>query len=86
MAKRKPTIFDLMIATGFMMVLCAIPVGIVFGADRRPGIRPDLRWDIITGCVLSVVVGGVGGALVWIGQTVLKRRFKNHQEASDDVA
>ncbi len=86
MTKRKPTIFDLMITTGFMLVLCAIPLGIVFALERPSGSQPDLRWEIITGSVVSVVMGITGGVFIWIGGAVLRRRFKRDQETSHDVA
>jgi hypothetical protein len=86
MTKRKATIFDLMIITGFMLVVCAIPVGIVFAIERPPGVQPDLRWEIITGGVMSVATGITGGVFIWIGETVLRRRFKRDQKTSHDVA
>jgi zinc transporter ZupT len=80
MTKSKQTIPDLMIITGAMLVLCAIPVGVVFGFQRQEGVQTDLRWEIITGVVMTLGVGVTGGLLLWIGETIVQRRWKRDDE------
>jgi hypothetical protein len=86
MTKRKPTIPDLMIITGVMLLFCAIPVGIVFAFGRRPGVQTDWQWQIISGGVVMIAVGFVGGVFLWIGDTILRRRWKREKMTQKDVS
>lgn len=76
MTKRKQTIPDLMIITGVQLIVCALPVGVVLSFERQPGDRPDPHWQIISGAVITVVVGLTGVVLFCIGETIVQRRWK----------
>ena len=86
MTKRKPTIPDLMIITGVMRLFCSVPVGIVFAFKRQPGVHTDWHWQIISGGVVMIAVGFVGGVLLLIGDTILRRRWKREKIIPKDVS
>jgi len=86
MTKRRQTIPDLMIITGAMLILCAIPAGLAGAFQRQPGARPDLHWEIIAGCVMTAAVGITGGVLLLIGEIIVRRRWKRDRMIQNDVA
>lgn len=76
MIKRKQTVPDLMIITGAMLIVCAIPVAFVFAFLGQPSVRPDAHWEIISGCAMAATVGITGSALLCIGEIIVKQRLK----------
>jgi len=75
-----------MIITGVMRLFCSVPVGIVFAFKRQPGVHTDWHWQIISGGVMTIVVGFVGGVLLWIGDAILRRRWKREKMTPKDAA
>jgi hypothetical protein len=76
MTKSKLRIPDLMIITGVMLVLCAIPEGIAFAFQSRQAIQADGHWEIISGGVMMLAMGVTGSLLILIGGLMVKRRSK----------
>jgi hypothetical protein len=86
MTKRKQKIPDLMIITGVMLILCAIPVGLVFAFQKQSGVQLDLHWKMITGCVMTAAIGITGGVLLCIGETIVRRRWKKNERCRNNMA
>jgi hypothetical protein len=76
MTKSKLRIPDLMMFAGAMVILCAIPEGIVFAFQSRQAVQADGHWEIISGGVMTLAMVVTGGLLILIGGRIVKRRQK----------
>jgi hypothetical protein len=80
-SKSKQTWPDLMIITGFMMIMSAAPLGFVLAAEDYS----DLHWAIIYMLVVTAVTGIVGGVLLTIGRLVSSGSKKFKAQGSQTV-
>jgi hypothetical protein len=67
------TITDLMAATGVLILIEAIPLGLLFGADFFWG---DWYWAAVFFAAMTLAAAVVGGALLAIGIFLSRKRGK----------
>ncbi len=83
MTKSKLSLPDLMYITGFMLILCALPIGIQSGFMVHHDLddNKSWHWAKIAGAVMTITIGFIGGLLLCIAVFILKRRRKVKKEA-----
>ncbi len=89
-ASPKPSTTDkllgLLIITGFMLLLMALPVGIVLCLQVRYQLHSDWQWAIIHGVVMTMATAVVGGLFLCTGEFIVQRRWKAQRRAVHDEA
>jgi hypothetical protein len=76
-------LLGLLFSTGYLMLIGALPVGIVTllqeRYDRRLGIG---EWAIHDMALMTLIVGGIGGLFLLVGQIIYKVQSRRSQEIS----
>jgi hypothetical protein len=76
----KPSTSDkllgLMIVTGFMLLLSALPLGLVLSLQDHYKFHSDWHWAIILGVVMTAATAVVGGIFLCTGEFIVQRRRK----------
>jgi len=86
MTKSKQSVTDLMYIAGFMLILCAIPIGIEMGFLVHHDHKEDWHWAIIAGGAMTIAIGFIGSLLLCIAALILRRHRKIKKERiPDDV-
>ena len=79
-AASKPSTSDkllgLLIITGFMLLITALPLGIVLCLQNHYKFHSDWRWAIAQGAVMTIATAVVGGMFLCTGEFIVKRRRK----------
>lgn len=79
-APSTPTTADrllgLLIITGFMLLITAIPLGIVLSLQAHYKFHSDWGWAITQGAVMAIATAIVGGLFLGIGEFIVQRRRK----------
>ena len=74
----KPSTIDkllgLMIITGFMLLVTALPVGIALSLQDHYTSHLDWHWAIIGGAVLTAATAIIGSIFLCIGEFIVQRR------------
>ena len=71
-------LIGLLFSTGIMLVVTALPLGIVFTFQYYHDLHDDLRWAIIGGGIMTIVTALIGFLSYGIGRLIMKgRRRKN---------
>ncbi|HWQ93239.1 MAG TPA: hypothetical protein VN673_16310 [Clostridia bacterium] len=70
-----------------MLLITAVPLGIVLSLHEHFKFDSDWRWAIIQGAAMAVAAAIVGGVLTGVGESMVRRRWKaqasmTHNEAS----
>ena len=82
-APSKPTTPDrllgLLIATGFMLVIFAIPLGALFSLQAHYKFHSDWYWALVEGSLMAAAMITVGVMLTAIGERIVQRRGKKCQ-------
>jgi hypothetical protein len=77
-ATATPTTTDrllgLLIITGFMLLITALPSGIVLSLLDHYRFHTDWRWAITQGAVMTIATAIVGGLFLGVGELILQRR------------
>jgi hypothetical protein len=73
----KPTVIEklcgLLMMSGVLMVICAIPIGLVFATL----FKPDVYWMAIAFVVIAIAISLTGGMLCVLGQIWVKQHWKS---------
>ena len=89
-ASSKPTTTDrllgLLIISGFMMLITAIPLGIVLSLHEHSKFDSDWRWSITEGAVMTIATAIVGGLFTGVGEFIVRRRWKAQERMTHDDA
>ena len=76
----KPSTSDrllgLMIISGFMLLLTALPLGVVLCLQDHYKFHGEWRWSVTLGVVMTASTAVVGGILLCTGEFLVKRRRK----------
>ena len=68
------SILGLMIISGFMLLICALPLGVVVCLQDRYEFHEDWPWAIGLGVVMAGASAIVGGMLFGVGEFVVRRQ------------
>ena len=81
-----PTVTDLilgqMIMAGFLLLVAAIPVGLILPLKAH-GPHWDWQWSFILGAMFSIAFAALGGALMFSGWIIAKWRWAIQAKAKD---
>jgi hypothetical protein len=69
-------LLSLMIVAGFMLLLTALPLGLVLSLQEHYKFHSDWRWAIIFGTVMTAATAVIGGTLLCTGELIVRRRGK----------
>jgi len=75
-------LLGLLIISGFLMLITALPLGIVMSLQDRYKFHDDWHWAIIWGPSMTIATAIVGGLFTCIGEFIVKRRWK--QQGKND--
>lgn len=70
----------MIVFAGVMLVLLAIPEGIVFAFQSHYEFQADGRWEIISGGAMLLAMLVTGGLFVLIGGLMVRRRQKERDK------
>lgn len=76
------SLLDLLGFTGFMLVVMAIPLGLVIALAFRYEFQTDWYWATFLGAVLAVETAIVGGVFLGLA-AFLERRRRNRRQPID---
>jgi hypothetical protein len=69
-------LLGLMIITGFILLLVALPMGLVFALQEHYTFHSDWRWAIIVGLVMTTAAAIIGGIFLGVGELIVQRHRK----------
>jgi hypothetical protein len=79
-------LLGLLIITGFMLLLTAIPLGVVISLQEHYKSHSDWRWAITQGVVLTVATAIVVGLFTGAGEFIVQRRRRAHERRRHNEA
>jgi hypothetical protein len=75
-----------MITSGFMMLIAALPLGVMMTwLGYRDG-HLGWHWSLIGGVVMLIAVAGLGGLFLFIGNWIVRRHWKKQKQMIHDDA
>ena len=77
-------LLGLLIITGFMLLLTALPVGIFLSLQDHYEFHSDWHWAIMLGAVMTIATAIVGGVFLCIGELIVKRRRKTQERTTNN--
>lgn len=72
-------LIGLLFSTGIMLVVTALPLGIVFAFQFYHDLQDDSRWAIIGGGIMTIVTALIGFLSYGIGTLIMKRRRRENK-------
>jgi hypothetical protein len=69
-------LLGLLIISGFMLLITAIPLGIFLSLQERYKFGSDWHWAITQGAVMAIATAIVGGLFTGVGEFIVRRRWK----------
>ena len=69
-------LLGLVIITGFMLVISALPIGLILSLQDHYKFHSDWHWATILGATIAAATVIVGGLLLCTGELVAKRYKK----------
>ena len=81
------SILGLMIISGFMLLICALPLGLALCLQDHYKFHSDWSWAIRLGVVMAGASAIVGGVLLGVGEFIVRRRhMRDEKRTHHDVA
>lgn len=76
--KFKPAdkLLGLMIVAGFMLIIAALPFGLVLSLQDHYKFHSDWHWAIVMGIAMTAATAIVGTILLFTGEFIIQRRKK----------
>jgi amino acid transporter len=72
-------LLGLMIASGFMLVVTALPVGVMMTWQGFHDAHLGWHWAIIGGIVMTIAIGGLGSLFICVGHFIVKRHRRKQE-------
>ena len=76
----------LLIVTGFMLLVTALPLGAVLGLQDHYTFHSGWQSAMTLGVVMAVATAIVGGVFLYTGECIVKRRNRQFTTTHDDAA
>ena len=76
----------LLIITGFMLLITALPLGAVLCLQDHYNFHSDWHWAITQGVVMTLATAVVGGIFPCTGEFIVKRRRKTQERTTQNYA
>jgi hypothetical protein len=81
MSKRSTAdkLLGLLIASGFMLLITALPAGIFLSLHAYYQFHADWHLAVRLGVVMATITGVIGVLFLCVGEIIVKRRAKNQK-------
>jgi hypothetical protein len=79
-------LLGLLIITGFMLLITALPIGIVLTLQDHYQVHSDWHWAIMQGAVMAIAAAVFGGLFLCIGTLIVNRRRRTRERMTQNDA
>jgi hypothetical protein len=79
-------LLGLLIITGFMLLITALPLGAVLCLHDHYKFQSDWHWAITLGVGMTIATAVVGGIFLGTGEFIVKRRRKRQERMTQNDA